>query len=176
MREYDFIEAAPLIAFLNKYQDKIIGNHIKNFYVHFWPNYGRYSLSDRPVVLELDDCFVVINYFIPSDISIIVGAKDEVSQNKDVADMINIKNMLVDYYDTEFSRGVQKEKIENCKITKIDIERFSNAFECNPVTEEIRPEGGDYFSTIRMHLDSGVALCFCGADSITDGYIEVWCE
>ena len=176
MREYSFTEATPLIDFLDKYSGRIIGNQIKNFYVDFWPNYGRYSLSDRPVVLELNDCFVVISYLIPSDIGIIVGTEDEVSQNKDAADMINIKNVLVDYYDTEFSRGVKKEEIENCKIIKVEVERFSCAFECNPVTEEIRPDGGDYFSTIRMHLDSGVTLCFCGADSITDGYVEVWCE
>ncbi len=176
MREYSFTEATPLIEFLDKYQDKIVGNHIKNFYVDFWPNYGRCSLSDCPVVLELDDCFVVISYLIPSDIGIMVGTKNELSANKDVADMIDIKNVLVDYYNQEFSLGVKKEEIENCKITKIDVERFSSAFECNSATEEIRPEGGDYFSTIRLHLDSGTILCFCGADSITDGYIEVWCE
>lgn len=68
MREYRFIEATPLIEFLNKYQDKIIGNLIKNLYIDFWPNYGRYSLADSPVVFELVDCFVVIGYLIPSDI------------------------------------------------------------------------------------------------------------
>ena len=176
MKEYSFTEATPLIEIFDKYQNKIIGNQIKNFYIDYWPDYGRYSLSDRPVVLELDDCFVVISYLITSDIGIIVGTEDEVSQNKDVADMINIKNVLVDYYGEEFSRGVKKETIENCKITKIDVERFSYAFECNAVTEEIRPEGGDYFSTIRLYLESGATLCFCGTDSITDGYVEVWCE
>lgn len=176
MRKYSFTEATPLIEFLEKYQNKIVGSHLKNFYIDFWPDYESYSLSCNPVVLELDDFFVVIHYLIPSDMDIVIGTKEEVSQNKDVAGMINIKNELVDYYNEEFSRGVKKEEIENCKITKIDVKRFSHEFECNPVTGEMRPEGGDYFSTIHLYLDSGTVLCFCGADSITDGYIEVWCE
>ena len=73
-------------------------------------------------------------------------------------------------------RFSKKEEIENCKIIGVTVDRFSHAFECNPCTGEMRPEGGDYFSTIRLFLDSGTTLCFCGEDSISDGYMDMWCE
>ena len=41
----------------------------------------------------------------------------------------------------------------------------NDAFECDAITGEIRPEGGDYFSVIRLHLDSGTVLYFCSADT-----------
>ena len=176
MKEYCFTEATPLIEFLDRNQSKIIGRRLKNFYIEVWPEYGRRVLSDRPVVLELEDCFIVINYLIPSDISMLVGTRNEVAQDKDVDEMIHIKDGFSDYYNQKFCHGVKKEEIENCRITKVEVQKFSCAFECNPITEEIRPEGGDYFSTIRLYLDSGSILCFCGADSMTDGYIEVWCK
>ena len=82
---------------------------------------------------------------------------------------------MIDYYDEELELGEEKHLIENCVITDIQIERFSYEFECD-IQGNIRPEGGDYFSTIRLYLDSGKVLCFRGADSICDGYIEIWCE
>ncbi len=176
MKEYDFTEATPLLSFLEMYQEKIVGKRLKNFYTNYWPDYGHRSLSEYPIVFELEGYFVEISYFVPSDMGILIGTKEELEQNKDIKDIINIKNRLIDYYNEEFARGVKKEEIENCKITGIEVECFSSAFECNPCTGEMRPEGGDYFSTIRIHLDSGIALCFCGADSILDGYIEIWCE
>lgn len=176
MKIFDFTEAEPLIAFFEANKDNIIGHNLNRLDMQFWPEIGWPVNSDEPVVLELDNCFVEINYLVPSDIEIIVGTKEEISQNKDVADIINIRNLVVDYYAEEFERGVKKELIENCKITGIEIERFSEAFECNGATGEERPEGGDYFSTIRLQLDSGISLCFCGADSLFDGYIDVWCE
>ena len=176
MKEYNFTEATPLIDFLDSHRDSIIGSCLKNFYVHYWPNYGSYIMSDEPVVLQLDDRFVVVYYFLPSDIEIIVGTREEIEQHRDAASMLQMKDRLVDYYDQEFGRGAKKDEIENCRITEIRIDHFSHAFECNPCTGEMRPEGGDYFSTIRLCLDSGTTLCFCGADSISDGYIEVWCE
>ena len=176
MKEYDFNEATPLIDFFNKNQEKIIGSRLKRFYGGDWPAYGSYRSSDLPIVLELDDIFVVVHYYFVSDIGIIIGTKDEVSQNENIHYMINKLERIIDYRERGFARDAKQEEIENCKIIKITVNQFSSAFECNPVTEEIRPDGGDYFSTIRLYLDSGTVLCFCGEDSMADGYITVWCE
>ena len=176
MREYCFTEATPFIEFLDKYQSKIIGTQLKNLYIDSWHSYGQRVWSDQPVVLELDNCFVVINYFIPSDISILVGTKNEVLRDKDVNKMIHRKDQFFDYCGREFGFGVKPEEIKNCRITETEVEKFSSAFECNPSTGAGRPDGGDYFSTIRLYLDSGATLCFCGADSMDDGYIQVWCK
>ncbi len=176
MKSYSFDEARPLKEFIEANKDKIVGHILSRLHVEYWPEYNRCHISDMPVVLELENYCIVVYYLIPSDIEIIVGMKDEVSQNKDVAYVFDTGKEVVDYYSEEFKTGINKELIENCTIKEIEIQCFSKAFECNPCTGEMRPEGGDYFSTIRLHLDSGVILCFCGAESILDGYIEVWCE
>jgi hypothetical protein len=176
MREYDFTEATPFIEFLDKHRDKIIGSRLKSLYVHIWPEYRGCVFFDCPAVLELDAGFVVISYYLPSDIGITFGTKEEIMQIREAADVIDGKYLMVDYYRREFDLGIKKEEIENCKIVRVTVDRFSNAFECNPCTGEMRPEGGDYFSTIRLFLDSGITLCFCGEDSISDGYMDMWCE
>ena len=125
--------------------------------------------------LELEEYCVVVNYLIQSDIELVVGKKEEIVNIQDVAHIVNIRNVIHDYYSEEFERGIKKNLIENCKIVDIQVDRFSEAFECN-TNGDIRPAGGDYFSTIRITMDSGVILCLCGVDSITDGYVEVWYE
>ena len=107
---------------------------------------------------------------------LVIGTKEELVKDQEVADIVNIRGQVYDYYCEEFGRGIKKELIENCKIVDIQVNRFSEAFECNGATGEMRPDGGDYFSTIRICLDSGGSLCLCGVDSITDGYVEVWYE
>lgn len=176
MNTYSFMEAAPLLKFIDENKKCIIGCALKQFHTEYWPEHGRRSLSDIPVVLELENYCIAINYLIYSDIEIVIGTKDKLERNEAIADVINIRNVIHDYYSEEFECGIKKELIENCKIVDIQIERFSEAFECNGATGEMRPDGGDYFSTIRLYLDSGVVLCLCGVDSITDGYVEVWCE
>ena len=176
MKTYSFTEATMLMNFIDENKENIIGCVLKQFHTKYWPQYGRRSLSDIPVVLELPNCCIAINYLIYSDIEIVIGTKDELERNEEIANVINIRNEIIDYYSEEFEMGVKKELIESCKIVDIQIERFSEAFECNGATGEMRPDGGDYFSTIRIYLDSGVVLCLCGVDAISDGYVEVWCE
>ena len=176
MKTYSFTEATMLMKFIDENKENIIGCSLKQFHTEYWPHYGRSSLSDIPVVLEFANYCIAINYLIYSDIEIVIGTKDKLQRNKTIADVINIRNVIHDYYSEEFELGIKKELIEGCKIVDIQIERFSEAFECNGATGEMRPDGGDYFSTIRICLDSGVVLCLCGVDAITDGYVEVWCE
>lgn len=176
MREYDFTEATPFIEFLDKHRDKILGSCLKNLYVYFWPQRKGCVSFCYPAILELDDQFVILRYFLTSDIQIGIGSREEVSQERWAASILDMKEYSVDYYEQKFDLGIKKEEIENCKIIGVTVDRFSDAFECNPCTGEMRPEGGDYFSTIRLFLDSGTTLCFCGEDSISDGYMDMWCE
>ena len=86
-----------------------------------------------------------------------------------------MKSLLVDYYGEEFGYGEDKDQIEGRIILDVSVERFSEAFRCGK-TGKMRPAGGDYFSTIRLFLDSGKILCSTGLDDITDGWNEMWCE
>ena len=176
MQEYRFKEAAPLVKFIESHETDIIGQPLKNLYIDYWPNRNRSGISDRPVVLELGNRYIVVYYLVPSDLRVLIGDRVEIEKNKDVANILNIKTVVRDYYNSEFGDGIPQDEIEGCLIENIEIKRFSEAFECDPITEEIRPDGGDYFSTIRIYLDSGTVLCLRGADSIMDGYIEIWCE
>ena len=173
MKKYTFIEATPLLSFLEENKSKIVGHILKHLFANFWPDKGRYSMSDEPFIIELDDCFILIQYLIPSDITFYVGSEDEIRQIDN--DILRIKEYVNDYYGEEFGSGEKKEDIEDNVIRDITVERFSHAFEYN-IRGDMRPEGGDYFSTIRLHLESGKTLCFVGDDAIVDGYIRYWCE
>lgn len=175
MRTYHFTEAEHLTTFIKENKEKILGCCLHQLYTDYWPCHQRTSISDIPVVIVLSDYYLIIKYLIPSDIEITIGTKDEIVKDDEIAHVISLKNDMVDYYCEEFGDGIKKELIENCKIEDIQVERFSDAFECN-TNGDMRPKDGDYFSTIRVFLDSGKVLCFCGADSVLDGYIEIWCE
>ena len=172
---YYFTEASSLIEFIEKNKKSIIGCTLKQFHTEFWPQYNRESISDRPVILEMEYLCVAIDYRVTSSISLLVGLKEDIKKDEEVASIINLRNRMEDYYNEEFGEGIEKGKIEDCKIADIQIEHFSTAFECN-TDGDIRPNGGDYFSTIRICLDSGVKLCLRGAAAIIDGYVEIWCE
>lgn len=178
MDKYKFMEAQPFIDFIEKHNNELINHTIEKFDVLYWPNKKKeYKIiSEYPVIFHMDNFCILVNYFVFSDVEVIVGKKEELENIDNALNVINIRYEVHDYYNEEFGRGIKKEFIEGCKITNIEIERFSEAFEVNPCTGEMRPDGGDYFSTIRIYLDSGIILCICGVDSITDGYISVWCE
>ena len=168
-----FTEAESLLGFLEKHKSKIVGHKLKHLFANYWPEKGRYSLSDEPFIIELDDCFIMIQYLIPSDITFFIGSEEEIRPIDE--GILDIKERLVDYYVEEFERGEKKEDIEDNVILDVSVERFSHAFEYN-IHGDMRPEGGDYFSTIRLHLESGKSLCFVGDEALADGYIRYWCE
>ena len=174
MKKISFTEWMPLNDFIDKNKDKIIGHTLKAFYTYYWPETGRCSSTDDPVFIETDEFCIVIHYLIPSDLTIEVGSKEEVLLNNDCRDLIEFNRSGNDYYQEEFGDGIKKDDIEGRIINRIEVSRFSSAFECTP-QGDMRADGGDYFSTIKLCLDSGIDLCFCGADSICDGYIEIWC-
>lgn len=173
MKKYHFTEAEPLIKFIDDNRNVIIGSTLKYLHTLYWPFRGRISYSEKPVILEFDDFCVVIKYFVYSDIEIMVGTKEELIVDNDL--LFNVSDVFVDYYGEEFENGVEKELLENRKITDIKIDRFSEEFEFN-IHGDTRPAGGDYFDTIRICMDSGLSLCICGAEAIMDEYVGVWCE
>lgn len=178
MKEYSFDEATPLIDFIQKNRDRIIGKTLNNLYINYWPEYTRYVISDEPVILSIDDYCIVLDYILISDFKISIGKKEEVMEHEDWAFVVDCRNHYHDYFCEEFQRGfergVEREYIEGCKITDIKVDRFSEAFEYT-LQGDMRPDGGDYFSTISLYLDSGVILSFCGEAAMMDGYIRVWC-
>ena len=48
IKEFSFMEASPLLAFIEKYKDKIVGKEIKRFYSSSL--FG--GITDDPVVFE----------------------------------------------------------------------------------------------------------------------------
>ena len=175
MKSFSFIEATPLIKFIEENKKHIIGHTLKKFHTQYWPEHDTYHISDIPVVLELDDYCIVVHYLVTSDIELVIGQKEDLIKDPYVEHVVNLRHELPDYYHDFLNQGIPKELIENCKILDIHVERFSDAFEYNIAGDE-RPNGGDYFSTIRLCLDSDLKLCFYGEDAICDGYIRIWCE
>ena len=134
-----------------------------------WPVKNFRIRSDVPVILQLDDDFLVISYHYPSSMALQVCCKEALENDMNIVDLLQKRPR-------KFARNdIKKRQLEGRRITNITVERFSDAFECNS-DGDIRPAGGDYFSTIRLYLDHGNTLCLTGADSICDGYSELWCE
>lgn len=55
----------------------------------------------------------------------------------------------------------------NQKVTDITIGRHSERYEDYPNSE--RPEGGDYFSWLKLTLEDGTGLSIYAEDAISDG-------
>lgn len=173
MKAFHFTETQPLLHFIESHASEIIGHTIKSLYINYWPGMDRRRMSDEPVVLEMDNRCILFEYLIYSDLTITTGSKDAIRQQDRVDAVMRFREEIINYF--EYDDSVKKEDIEGRTVINITIDRFSHAFEYNIQGDE-RPEGGDYFSTIRLYLDNGVILCFCGAAAIDDGYVFVWCE
>lgn len=167
MQTYSFTEAAPLISFIETHKNKIIGKPIRAFY----PGdcFGR--ITDEPLAFEFDDFVIVLHYFIYSDMTLqIIDPKlfhsdDTLSflceEDQQIQDMYrHIRNNTFPYI--------------NYKIMDITVHRFSEEFEINSATDETRPDGGDYFSTITVHLENAEAFNICALDALYDGYMQTW--
>ena len=175
MKEFTFTDATPLIEFVEKNSHRVVGQTLVSLYTDCWPVKGGYMTSENPIVIELEDYCIVVNYFLISSLTIEIASKEELKAHNYLKSLLQIKDRVNDYYNKEFDRGEDKESIEGCKITKISVERFSEQFEYN-LEGDIRPEGGDYFSTIRIYLDGGTIFCICGAPAVLDGWVYIWCE
>ena len=172
MKEFRFDEATPLIEFIENNKHRIVGQTLQFFHNAFWPDlYRENVMSDEPIIIELDDYCLLINYLLLSDITFFIGSKEEIIQLYGAERIMTLRDKIHDFFDY----GVRKDLIEGRKIIDIGVERFSHAFEYTIQGDE-RPDGGDYFSAVKFFLDSGLILCIRGDDAISDGYVRVWCE
>ena len=166
VQTFSFKEAAPLINFIQTNKSGIIGKSIKYFYSS--SPFG--GTADEPFVFEFDDFVLVLHYFNYSDLTLQLIDPDLFHSDKTL-------NFL--YKDICGSRNVhhyiQKTGFPytDYKIVDIIVERFSEEFEINGATGETRPDGGDYFKMITIHLESGKKFFICALDAICDGYMEV---
>lgn len=176
MNVYSFTEAQPLMDFIASHYNEIVGHTIEKLYIDYWPGLGlfKHSMSDEPVVLEMDNGCIWLTYLDFSDLTINTGSKEELQQDELVEYVMRLRDEIINYFEYD-DDSVKKEDIEGRTVTDISVDRFSSAFEYN-IQGDMRPEGGDYFLTIRLHLDNGMRLCFCGSDAGSDGYICSWVE
>ena len=166
-KRFDFYNAEPLLKFISQNRDRIIGQHIR----HFYSSLPFGGMSNTPLAFELDDYCIIISYYFYSDMTLhVVGSKDlqnDLSLNflyKDIPESRNLKQWV---HEEDFPFIGQA-------ISNIRIHRFSHEFEINPSTGETRPDGGDYFSVITVALSTGQEFNICAADTICDGYVEIW--
>ena len=169
MKSFYFEEATPLIDFFEQHKNNIIGHTLEELITDNWPVKAQRVLSDTPVILKLDNCTLVVTYYFPSSMTIRVCTEEELENDMNIVGLLHCGPHHFD------RREIRKQKIQGRKIADITVERFSDAFECDP-HGDVRPAGGDYFSTIRLFLHKGKTLCLRGVDSIIDGYSEMWCE
>ena len=164
---FEFYCAEPLLSFINQYRDRIIGQRIRRFYSS--SPFGE--MAETPVAFTLDDYSIVISYYFHSDMTVYVvdsqALENDLSLNFLFSDIPESRNVRQWIHEEEFPFIGQT-------ISDIRVERFSHGFEINPSTGEARPDGGDYFSVITVVLSSGDLFHICAADTIFDGYIEVW--
>lgn len=165
MQHVRFTEAEPLLRFLESNRDKIVGNTIRKFYSTTY--FG--DLTAAPVAFSLDGFDIVFEYFYYSDLHLHIAASGAVDNDHTLAFVYEGKTYRPSYHVCE-----EDFPYLDRQITDIEIARFSHAFEINPCTEEMRPEGGDYFSTITVHLDNGEHFYISGMSAAYDGYMSLW--
>lgn len=164
IKKFSFLEAEPLLAFIEDNREKIVGKTIKNFYMN-----GCYGfLSDNPLVFELDDYVLVLEYLCPSNMTVYIVEPEQFYADE------SLSFLYEDLPEDKKERWC----VENTmipalgeKIAAIEVERHSEQFEIRPWDGETRPAGGDYFKTITVRMENGEAFYICGDPY---GYEEIW--
>ncbi len=173
-KEFKFDEATPLLAFINKYRNRIVGHVIKACYTEMGMYVSNRSGS-QPVFLVLDDLVIGIEYLYRGHISIFtaeesdfdIEERDADSGRKEIVFRSRIpgrENAWGAWYPDMPGMGQ--------KVKKVSVGRHSDRYEDYPNSE--RPEGGDYFSWIEIKLEDGTVLHIYAEDALYDGYVDVW--
>jgi len=164
--DFDFKLATPLLEFIEKYKDKLIGQTVTSYYRDIYT-----GASEQPAVFVLNDYALVIHYFWLSWMEVNVVDKDSFFADTTL-------NFL--YRHTPGSRKLWFDILPlndadfvGEKITDITVNRFSFEHETHPALGGIRKQGGDYFGEITVHLTNEKSFSFCGEDAIFDGYMDV---
>ena len=174
MKEYHFDKATPLLEFLEENKELYVHRTLKRmfsdmgFYVPF-----RGTMLENAIGFLIDETCIIIDYYVPSSMTLRIATLEEIQNDK------TLQWMLRRYEEVEdkethplLMSHVPLKDMKDHKISSIEVERFSSMIE---LTEDAkRPAGGDYFGTIKLVLDNGVEICFCGADALCDGYIQLW--
>lgn len=176
MKEYHFDTATPLLEFFEENKELYTNRPLKRmfsdmgFYVPF-----RAMMSEKPIGFLIDKTCIIIDYYIPSSMTLRIATLEEIQNDK------TLNWMLKSYKEVEdeethplLMSHVPLKDMKDHKISSIEVERFSDDFTIEPIEDTKRPAGGDYFGTIKLVLDNGVEICFCGADALYDGYIQLW--
>ena len=165
--EYRFMDATPLLNCIDKYKSDIIGRPIKAYYAMY--SYG--CMNDQPIVFQFDHIAIAVFYFFYSDLTLYTFKPEQLTNDPSLSFLFeDDPERASDCY------PLAKEDFPfiGCRIADVTVERFSEEFEINAATGETRPEGGDYFKKITVHLEDGRRFYICADDAISDGYIEIW--
>ena len=167
VKKYTFTEAWPLKQFFRENRKKFLGQHIHAFYSD--NEFAQTAFS--PVVFELDDYCLVVDYEFYSNMKLYVVDKKTFNQDKSL-------NFL--YTDTPYSKNngyyIEKQKFPYIgdEITDIEIKQTSYPLKISEAHDIYLPKGGDYFTTITVIMDEEWEFCICAAAAVVDGGIEVW--
>ena len=171
---YRFYEAASLMRFIEDNRKVFIGHALIYSSVYFWHARFNGEFIDEPFILESDNGFIDIDFRYPSEMTITVGTKDEFLRDKNYEKILRNRKPISAYVGTKSYGGPATDCAEDYTIVDIEVERFSHAFECEPSSGAIRPDGGDYFSEIVLTFRNGRKLFIRGSDAANDGYTEIW--
>ena len=174
-KEFRFDEATPLLQFIDRYRDRIVGHTLKACYVDGFL-YVKFDGASRPVFLVLDDSCIGIEYLYPGHATIITAEESDFEITGEILNDTRYKMITfhsrIPGRDDDGLLWCSEMPAMNQKITDISIGRHSNKYEDYPNSE--RPEGGDYFSWIKLTLEDGTELNINAEDSLMDGYVDVW--
>ena len=173
-KEFKFDEAPPLLAFIDKYRDRIVGHVIKACYSEMGI-YVRNYPGSQPVFLILDDLVIGIDYLYRGHVSIFSADESDFEpkdrdENGGIRDFVfhsripGRSDAYVSWYPDMPAMGQ--------KVKDVIIGRHTNHYEDYPNSE--RPEGGDYFSWLEVKLEDGTVLHIYAEDATSDGYVDVW--
>ncbi len=176
MECYRFYEAASLLSFIEENRKAFIGHVLIYSSVYFWHAGFDGEFIDEPLILESDNGFADIDFRYPSEMTLIVGTKDEFLRDRKYEKILRNRKPISAYIGTKSYGGPATDCAEDYTLVDIGIERFSNAFECDPSSGAIRPAGGDYFSKIILTFRNGRKLYIQGSDASNDGYAEIWID
>ena len=173
-KEFKFDEATPLQAFIDKYQDRIVGHVLKACYTDM----GMYVCDNngsQPVFLILDNLVIGIEYLYRGHITIFTAEESDFEPEERYDDA---ERKALIFHSRITGRGdawvswYPDMPAMGQKIKKVTIGRHSDRYEDYPNSE--RPEGGDYFSWIEVKLEDGSVLHIYAEDATSDGYVDVW--
>ena len=172
---FAFDDGSALQAFIDQNRDRIVGHTIKACYIDL----GIYCKAESagPVFLILDDICLGIDYLFEGHIRIITVEESDFeftgTANKDPEIKSGTFHSRTAEWKDEWIDWYPEMPGMDQKIVDISLERFSHAYE--NYIDGLRPDGGDYFSEIRLTLEDGTELHINADDSWgSDGFVEVW--